>query len=136
MKMNNTLLWLFIIAIMLYMSACFRKPTNRTWFDCETVIDTTLVAEDWDHGAYLIDDSLILTTGCHPFDTNFCNTINLRIEPIISFHGKHVCSLADLYPPFEIYKPRASDTLVVIKNGKTIFFQIPDHLCKRRYETK
>ena len=120
-----------ILIIFGFISAsCLNAPKNRQWFDCYTTLDTTEIVKDWTRGAYLVNDSLVLTTGCHPFDKSFCNTIDLRIEPIISYHGEHICSLADLYPPFKIYKPRVSDTLIVIKDNKVIFFKIPADLCE------
>lgn len=106
--------------------ACVQAPKNRIWFTCNTTIDTTLVMEDWERGAYLINDSLVLTTGCKPLDENFCTTIELRIGR----GGVHGCSLGDLFPPFKLYKPNNSDTLIVIKNGTVIYFEIPESHCK------
>jgi hypothetical protein len=77
----------------------------------------------------VINDSLLLDASIRPFDENFCKSIKLRIEPIVTFDGEHVCGLGDLYPPFKIYKPTISDTLSVIKDGKVILFKIPADLC-------
>ncbi len=126
--------YLFFVVLGLCTISCSYSSKNRKWFDCNTTIDTTEIIEDWTRGSYLINDSLVLSTGCHPFDTSFCSTIKLRIEPIVSYHGKHICGLRDLYPPFKIYKPNVSDTLTVIKDGKVIFFQIPAYICEEDLE--
>lgn len=103
---------------------------KKKWFSCSTVLsDTVKIEKDWSRGSYLVQDSLVLSAGLYPFDTAFCNTIKLRTEPIISYQGKHICSIGDLYPPFYICKPNVSDTLIVIKDGKVIYFKIPYSHC-------
>jgi len=126
--------YLILVVLGFWFISCSKSSNNSEWFNCNTIIDTTEIVEDWTRGAYVINDSLAITPGCHPFDTSFCSTIDLRIEPIVSYHGKHICTLGDLYPPFKIYKPNVSDTLTVIKNGKVIFFKIPSYLCEEDFE--
>src|SRR5690606_31812599 len=92
-----------------------------------TILDTTLISHDWNRGVYGINDSIILTAGLEPFDKKFCETIPLRYKPLIDPDNLYACTLADLYPPFRIYKPTVSDTLIVImENGTIAFFRIPD----------
>jgi hypothetical protein len=121
---------LVLVLFLFTTMSCSNSARNRKWLSCSTILDTTKVIEDWDRGTYLINDSLVLFGGFHPFDTSLCDTIQLRVKPIVSYRGKLVCSLSDLYPPFKIYKAHVSDTLTVIKDGKVIFFKIPSDFCK------
>lgn len=125
LSQNNLL---FFIILVNFFYSCNRK--ERSWITCETILnDTIIINKDHAHGTWLIQDSLVLTTGCHPFDSSLCQEIPLRIKPIISFHGEHICSLVDLYPPFKIIKPNKSDSIVVFYQNKIYYFRLPGHLC-------
>jgi|GEM_PF-2561877 hypothetical protein len=91
--------------------------------DYYSIADTVLIDKSPIKGIYVVNDTLLLSVGLEPFDSNVCDTFDLAYNPIN--RKEYPCTLADLSPPFHIYKGSISDTLVVIKNKRVILFRIP-----------
>ena len=125
---------IIIAFVLLILGSChrfFKDNTNVSWVTCKTYIDTFTINEDQNRGAWAIHDTLVLWSAIEPMDVGLCDSIGLRTVTLWTPSGnERPCDLADLYPPFRIYKNKGSDTLYVFQNGKTLLFQMPDHMCE------
>jgi hypothetical protein len=94
-------------------------------------IDSVYVKEDATRGGFSINDTLAMHGGFVSFNYCYYDSIILLPNSIPLFIKKegHWCLVGDVKAPFWIYKNKGSDTLHLVQNGKTFFFQIPEHFC-------
>jgi hypothetical protein len=74
-----------------------------------------MVVKPYNRGAFEdVLDTLIFSAGYKSFDPDFCALSN-----------GDLCNISSVKVPFVIYKPKANDTLHVVKDGKVTFFKVP-----------
>lgn len=88
-------------------------------------LDTIWIRNEANHGFYEINDTLTLYSGYALLDSALCDTLSHRSKPLWSPNtAPYVCTISDLYPPFQVYKRIHSDTIFVIKNSNVIRFSM------------
>lgn len=122
----NKLLCLLNIFIFLFLSACGEYYERESpQLTIEEGLDTLWIRNEPNHGYYEIRDTLTLFSGWPLLDSSYCDSMEHRSEPIWTSSQKpYVCTVSDLYPPFQVYKRNNSDTLFIIKDGKTVLFRM------------
>lgn len=124
MKLDHFAIAVLIVAIVVIVVLNYQQSERKLrWLDCETTFDSIMVTKPQSRGAFDIIDSLVFWSGYSPFDPTVCDTIS--VKGLIWSPKKIFCSIGDIDFPFIVYKPTPTDTLLVIKNNKTLFFRIP-----------
>jgi hypothetical protein len=110
MNMNKAIIGFLLLLVLFLLIYEGRKPVvERRWLSCTDVFDSILIVKSQNRGAFegIWSDSIIVSSGYEPINSN------------------KIRSISEIGIPFTIYKPSASDTLIVITDGFKMYFRIP-----------
>lgn len=130
MKTDHFVIGFLIVILLVVIIVNYTEPKEKLkYLDCETTFDSIIVTRPQNRGSFEILDSLVFWSGYSPFDPTVCDTIPKR--GLIWSPMKVMCTIGDIEVPFVVYKPTATDTLHVIKNGRKLYFKIPCDMNRR-----
>jgi hypothetical protein len=117
--------WLLAIVAGAALASCVSPSQGALDFlSCDVRLDTTLIDEPHEHGAWLVADSLILFGGFRPFDAGACASVGAGAT-----RRGGTCALSDVAPPFSVYQSGGDDTLHVVKGGRSVPFRLDEGYC-------
>ena len=106
---------LSFVAFLVYGSNEVRELGALVDLTCSGAADTMRVTGRWEHGSIRVGETFFLWGALDPYDPLDCARLGEQPE----------CRLSDIRAPFTIAKPPGSDTLTVVKDGRSVPFRVP-----------